>query len=131
MTSRSRRCVALAVAALLLAAAACGTAGGQTPDATSTSPSAAPAAASRCGDGICDDTVSQPITLQDGKTAEFQLGVIQAAGSFELCDVAGNRLGLGGTDSTLVVPDTCRVKLADGRTVDGVVVETEEVMVIK
>jgi hypothetical protein len=78
-----------------------------------------------------NDTRSQPITLDAGKTAEFRLGVIQVAGSFELYDTTGNRLGLGRRDSALVVPGTYTVKLPDGRTVENVVVQAGQVTEVK
>jgi hypothetical protein len=78
-----------------------------------------------------NDTRSQRIALDAGETIEFQLGVIQAAGSFELYDTAGNRLGLSRRNSALVVPGTYTVRLADGSSIENVVVEAGQVTEVK
>jgi len=78
-----------------------------------------------------NDTRSQPITLSAGDALEFRLAVIQVAGSFELADIAGNRLGLSRRDSALVVPGTYMVRLEDGTVVENVVAEAGQVAEVK
>jgi hypothetical protein len=78
-----------------------------------------------------NDTLSQPIQLGAGETIEFRLGVIQVAGSFELYDSAGNRLGLSRRDSALIVPGTYTVRFADGSSIENVVVEAGLVTEVK
>ncbi|MGD2147816.1 MAG: VWA domain-containing protein [Anaerolineae bacterium] len=78
-----------------------------------------------------NDTLSQPIPLGAGERVEFRLGIIQVAGAFELFDSAGNRLGLSRSDSALIVPGTYTVRLADGSSIENVVVKAEQVTEVK
>jgi Ca-activated chloride channel family protein len=78
-----------------------------------------------------NDTLSQPISLGAGQRVEFRLGVIKVAGSFELYDTIGNRLGLSRRDSALIVPGTYSVKLADGSSIENVILEAGKVTEVR
>jgi Mg-chelatase subunit ChlD len=75
-----------------------------------------------------NDTRSDPVVVGSGETVEFRLGEIVVAGSFELLDAGGDRLGLTRRDSDWVVPGTYTVKLEDGTLIEGVVVQPGQVV---
>lgn len=68
--------------------------------------------------------------LSAGEMKEYLLGAIHVSGQFEIWDADGARLGYYG-DTLLLVPGTYRVKLADGRVVENVVVEAGKVTEVR
>jgi len=75
-------------------------------------------------------STSETIELESGATVALRLGAIHIDGQFEIWDASGARLGYFG-DTLLLVPGTYAVKLADGRSIENIVVTSGRVTEVK